>query len=83
MDVMITFRTPSSRRARALTRLHELEVTGVPATEAERMVEDFTRYRTAVPEAVRRMRYHFARDGADVMLALDFEHVIAITATEP
>lgn len=82
MDVKITFRSSAPEHLDSAAGLHEQIIPDVPVTEAERMVEDFTRYQTAAPEAIRRMRYQFARRGKDVLVALDFDHVVALTAVE-
>jgi hypothetical protein len=80
MDVTITFRTPSRENMHAGPTLHERTLTGVPAELAEQMASDFVERRRG-PDGVDRSKlYRYDQDGEDVLVALDFTEVIAITA---
>jgi hypothetical protein len=82
MEVTITFRTPSREKGQAGPTLHERTLSGVPPALAEQMADDFVRRRSRTDGVDRSTLYRYERDGEEVLVALDFREVIAITATE-
>lgn len=82
MIVTITFRTPYSEDREDGATLHERQLEGVPEDTAEQMAEDFVQYRTTRAESHRSVLYRYEGAEDDVLAALDFEEIVALTAVE-
>lgn len=83
MTVTITFRTPYSEHREEGSTLHERQLEAVPRTTAEQMAEDFVQYRTTRAESHRSMLYRYeGEEEGDVLVALDFEEIVALNAFE-
>ena len=54
----------------------------MPRPKAEQMASDFVEYREAPAEANRSKLYQYPTNGEEVLVALDFDEVIALTASE-
>ena len=80
MEVTIAFRTPSRENMRAGPTLHERTLSGVPGDLAGRMAQDFVKRRSSTDGVDQSKLYRYERDGEDVLVALDFTEIIAITA---
>lgn len=81
MDVKITFRTPPREHGRDGASIHERTIEAVPHAEAERMAEDFVKYRNATNGSKESALYRYHKNGEEVLIALDFKEVIALTAS--
>ncbi len=46
------------------------------------MASDFVEYRKSSPEASRSKLYRYQTEGEEVLVALDFDEIIALTASE-
>jgi len=82
MTVTITFRTPSREDPGIGTGLHERTLVTVPSALARQMADDFVQYRSQPDGTGRSKLYRYQRDGEEVLVALDFEEIIALTAAE-
>lgn len=83
MTVSITFQSPQSpyEGGQGESTLHERSLDDVPKSKAVRMAEDFTAYRSQ--EAVnRRKLYRYGREEQERLVALDFEEIVAVVASE-
>lgn len=80
MDVTITFRTPFRENRRTGPSVHERTLVAVPASLAEEMATDFVQYKGGPRGTETSKLYRYKKDGEDVLLALDFSEIIAITA---
>lgn len=81
MDVKITFRTPARQHEPAEAAIHERTLEAVPRVKAERMAEDFVQYRNASNGTKESELYRYDKNGEEVLVALDFKEVIALTAS--
>ncbi len=81
-NVTITFRTPARESDRAEASLHKRTVVGVPLDLAQQMAEDFVQYQSTPDEDGRSKLYRFEKEGNDVLVALNFDEIIAVTASE-
>jgi hypothetical protein len=81
MDVKITFRTPSRRHEQGGASIHERTLEAVPRTEAEQMAEDFVQFRNATNGTKESELYRYDKDGQEVLVALNFKEVVALTAS--
>ena len=81
MTVSITFQSPPSLEGSQPSTLHERELDAVPKSKATQMAEDFTAYRSE-EAAERRKLYRYGDDEAERLIALDFEEVVAVVASE-
>ena len=82
MFITITFRSPTHEAAATDPSLHERTIEAVPRPKAEKMASDFVEYREAPAEASRSKLYQYQANGEEVLVALDFDEVIALTASE-
>ena len=82
MTVTITFRTPSSEQRENTSTIHERRLEAVPQATAEQMAEDFVQYRTTRAEAHRSTLYRYEKREDDILVALDFQEIVALTASE-
>ncbi len=82
MFITITFRSPGHENAARGPSLHERTIESVPRPEAKQMASDFVEYRKSSPEASRSKLYRYQTDGEEVLIALDFDEIIALTASE-
>jgi hypothetical protein len=82
MDVTITFRTPARDGTEIPSGIHDRTLHGVPSSLAYRIADDFVRYRSEPDSPGRSTLYRYERDGEEVLVALDFDEVIAVTASE-
>lgn len=82
MEVTITFRPPSRKNGHAGPALHERTLSGVPTALAEQIADDFVRRRSTPDGADMSKLYQYKKDGNDILIALDFSEIIAVTATE-
>lgn len=86
MTVSITFQTPYFETDKSPPAVHERELRSVPRRKAEEMVEDFVRYQekksTSTQEATQRQMYRYEKEGEELLVALDFDEVIALIASE-
>ena len=82
MTVSITFQSPqSSLEGGQPSTLNERELDAVPKSKAEKIAEDFTAYRTEQTDD-RRKLYRYGDDESERLIALDFEEVVAVVASE-
>ncbi len=81
MEVTITFRTPSHEGLQRGPTIHERTLVSVPRLQAEQMAEDFVQYRNGTNEEKEGELYRYQKDGEEVLVALDFREVVALTAT--
>ena len=81
MEVTITFRTPSREHTHAGPSLHERTLSGVPRALAEEIADDFVQRRSSGDGTEQSKLYRYDKDGEEVLVALDFSEIIAITAT--
>jgi hypothetical protein len=82
MLITITFRSPTHESAAAEPLLHERTIESVPSPKAQEMAADFVEYRKAPKDTSRSKLYRYQTNGDEVLVALDFEEVIALTAAE-
>jgi hypothetical protein len=82
MDVTITFRTPFREHSHTGPTLHERTLSAVPPALVERMTDDFVQHRSGQTGSDSTRLYRYEQGGAEVLIALDFSEIIAITATE-
>lgn len=86
MTVSITFQSPYFETDESPPTVHERELTSVPRPKAEEMVEDFVRYqekkRTGAEKATQRQMYRYEKEGEELLVALDFDEVVALIASE-
>lgn len=82
MKIKITFRTPSCENAREGPTIHERTLEDVPHAEAEQMAQDFVEYRNSTNGAKASELYRYDKNGSEVLVALDFEEVVALMALE-
>jgi len=80
MDVKITFRTPPRNHEPDGASIHERTLEAVPRSEAEKMAEDFVQYRNATNGIKESELYRYHKNGQEILVALDFKEVIALTA---
>lgn len=84
MTVSITFQSPYFQGDKSPPAVHERHLDAVPRIEAEQMVEDFVRYQekkgTSNVESAQRQMYRYDRDGEELLVALDFDEIIALVA---
>jgi hypothetical protein len=80
MDVTITFRTPFRENRHSRPTVHERTLTEVPNPLAEQMATDFVQHRGDPSGTEKSKLYRYKRDGEEVLVALDFSEIIAITA---
>jgi len=71
MTVTITFRTPSSEQRENTSTIHERRLEAVPQATAEQMAE-----------AHRSTLYRYEKPEDDILVALDFQEIVALTASE-
>ena len=83
MLITITFRSPTHDATARAPSLHERTIESVPPPKAEQMASDFVEYRKAPTEASRSKLYRYQANGEEILVALDFDEVIALTASEP
>lgn len=82
MTVSITFQSPhSALESGQPSTLHERQLDAVPKSQAEKIAEDFTAYRTDQTDKRRRL-YRYGDDESERLIALDFEEVVAVVASE-
>lgn len=81
MLITITFRSPNRQTAPGGPSLHERCIESVPRPKAEEMASDFVKYRKAPGEATRSKLYRYHTNGEEVLVALDFDEVVALTAS--
>ena len=80
MDVTITFCTPFRKNHQTGPTIHERMLVDVPAPLAEQMATDFVQHR-GDPNSIKKSQlYRYKKDGEEVLVALDFSEIIAITA---
>jgi hypothetical protein len=77
MTVTITFRTPSSEYREEGATIHERQLEAVPRSTDE----DFVQYRTTRADSHRSILYRYEGAEDDVLVALDFEEIVALTAS--
>jgi hypothetical protein len=85
MEVKITFRTPAREGGHGGSTIHERILDAVPRAKAEQMAEDFVQYRSAANGrrngAGRSELYRYTKNGEEVIVALDFGEIVALTAS--
>jgi len=81
MTVSITFQSPQSSHEGGASTLHERQLDAVPKSKATQIAEDFTAYQAEQSDD-RRKLYRYGDDEAERLLALDFEEVVAVVASE-
>lgn len=81
MEVTITFRTPAREHEPEDASIHERTLEAVPRAEAEQMAEDFVQFRNATNGTKESELYRYDRNGQEVLVALDFKEVVALTAS--
>lgn len=82
MFITITFRSPTHEAVAGEPSLHERTIESVPSPKAKQMASDFVEYRQAPSEASRSKLYRYQTNGKEVLVALDFDEMIALTASE-
>lgn len=80
MDITITFRTPIRKNRHTGPTVHERMLVDVPASLAEQMATDFVQHRGNPNGTEKSQLYRYKKDGEEVLVALDFSEIIAITA---
>lgn len=82
MTVTITFCTPSRERGEGGGTVHERVLDGVPHDAVVEMARDFVQYNSDEASAQRSKLYQYDQDSNEVLIALDYGEIIALTATE-
>lgn len=83
MRIQITFRSPPREAAASSgPTLHERTLEAVPRPKAQQIATDFVSYRQAPQETDRSKLYRYETNGDEVMVALDFKEVVALTAAD-
>lgn len=86
MTVSITFQSPYYESDESPPTVHERELYAVPKAKAEAMVDDFIQYQEqqengSTTSKRQRKMYRYTKDGEELLIALDFDEVIAMVAT--
>jgi hypothetical protein len=80
MKVTITFASPNRKNSSSEPTAHERTLADVPSPLATTMAEDYVQYRSDAEDVERCKLYRYERDGDEILVALDFKEVIALTA---
>jgi hypothetical protein len=80
MTVSITFQSPPQEYTQGPAVLHERRLEAVPRPKAERMAEDFVEYQSN-NDTNRRKLYRYDPGDGERLVALDFEEVVALVAS--
>jgi hypothetical protein len=82
VTVHITFETPERRNLSLPPARHERTLDAVPCAQAQQMADDYATYCGAEGETEQRKLYRYEQDGEEVLVALDFGEVQAITTLQ-
>ncbi|MFP4227925.1 MAG: hypothetical protein ACLFTE_03760 [Salinivenus sp.] len=82
MRIEITFRSPPHDASSSGPTLHERTLEAVPRPQAKKIATDFVSYRKAPDETDRSKLYRYETGGDEVLVALDFSEVVALTASQ-
>lgn len=80
MKVIITFAAPVRKDQTTEPTAHERTLADVPSPLATKMAEDYVQYRSDAGEVERCKLYRYERNAGEILVALDFKEIIALTA---